>query len=413
MWAIEVFRIRHGIVFASIKGLVSSNRLSFCETSGGSCNILIAKNLYLIYLSNMSISRTIIESPVILFLGAGASVPLGKPVMRDFVAKLTNEITSENEGTLLRILIEARGFDLEAIMTDLETFISLNYVSEFILEGIDATPEDAERLRSRIRHLIIREYRTIDTEKAIKVYQPLFDTIFSHVDPATQPLPVFTTNYDLAIEEFCQKQYSDHCSYRLTDGLDEDSPREVFWNPRQFELFAFGDPEIKTFFDEIRGRKTQERNLVLFKLHGSVDWMRVASSRKIVRSLPMYDIIDSDEFQNTIIYPAGNKVATLEPYLTGYNYFSRCCENAKLLIAIGYSFRDYDALASLLKARQLNEKLMLVILSPSSYDIRQSIPDEEWFLWIQSIYGHFGDPESEAKYLPEIDQWLDRQLKKS
>lgn len=190
-------------------------------------------------------------------------------------------------------------------MTDLETFISLNYVSTFVFDGIEATLEDADNLRSRIRHSIIREYRTINLEKAIEVYRPIFDVIFAHVDSATHCLPIFTTNYDLTIEKFCNEQYS---QYDLIDGLEEDSlQREMFWNSQEFQRFRF---------------YRKARHLVLFKLHGSVNWMRVTATGKIVQSLPMYDVIDSDQYQNTIIYPAGNKVATLEPYLTGYHYFS-------------------------------------------------------------------------------------------
>jgi len=359
----------------------------------------------------MSINKTITESPVILFLGAGASVPLGKPVMKDFTAKLHQQIASENEAPLLDALISARGYDLEAIMTDLETFISLDYVSSFDFGGVEATLEDAETLRSLVRHSIIREYRMIDPDKAVAVYAPLFDLIFKYLDTTKHILPIFTTNYDLAIETFCENGQFKHCLYRITDGLDEDSPRKVFWNPRQFECFEFGDPAIKELFDRFLGDKREDRNIVLFKLHGSVNWMRVAATGKIVQSLPMYDVMDSDEYQNTIIYPAGNKVATIEPYLTGYNYFSRCCEQAKLIIAIGYSFRDYDALASLLKARQVNAELGLVVLSPTSYDIRKAITDEEWFLWTQSIYGYFGNPMDETKYLQEIDKWLSSRLK--
>lgn len=358
----------------------------------------------------MALSTVITESPVVLFLGAGASVPLGKPVMKDFVSKLEVEITSENEASLLSVLITARGFDLEAIMTDLETFISLNYVSTFVFDRVEATLEDADKLRSLIRHSIIREYRTIDLAKAVDVYQPLFDTIFSHIDPATHPLPIFTTNYDLAIEKFCQQQ----SGYDLVDGLDVDSPREVFWNPQQFESFRFHDLNLSPIFKAYAEfmPKSPPRQIVLFKLHGSVNWMRLSETGKIVQSLPMYDVVDSDEYQNTIIYPAGNKVATQEPYLTGYHYFSRCCEKAKLIIAVGYSFRDYDALASLLKARQVNENLMLAILSPDAYEVRERIGGDEYFLWTQSIYGYFGDPESKTKYLPEIDQLLYRHLKK-
>jgi hypothetical protein len=360
----------------------------------------------------MSLNAAIVESPVLLFLGAGASVSLGKPVMKDFVARLAKNITSETEASLLQVLIQGRGYDLEKIMTDLETFISLDYVSSFSFNDFEATLDEAIRLRSTIRHWIIKEYRNIDTENVLNVYQPLFDLVFGHVDARLHPLPVFTTNYDLAIESFCQKYYSQNGSYRLVDGLDEDSPRELFWNPSEFERFSL-DHTIHDYFDTVQGRKTEERNLILFKLHGSVDWMRVASTGKIVRSLPMYDVVDSDEYQNTIIYPAGNKVAYLEPYLTAYHYFSRCCEHAKLIIAIGYSFHDYDALTSLLKARQENEDLKLLILSPESYDICQRLDDKEWFHWTESIHGYFGNPESEAKDLPEIDKWIGSQLKKN
>jgi hypothetical protein len=124
----------------------------------------------------------------------------------------------------------------------------------------------------------------------------------------------------------------------------------------------------------------------------------------------MYDLIDSDQFQNAIIYPAGNKVATSEPYLTAYHYFSRCCENAKIVVAIGYSFRDYDVLISLLKARQVNEKLQLLLLSPDAYNILRTIPDEDSILWITALHGSFGDTASSTKYLAEIGKQIARNL---
>jgi hypothetical protein len=128
----------------------------------------------------------------------------------------------------------------------------------------------------------------------------------------------------------------------------------------------------------------------------------------------MYDVVDSDEYQNTIIYPAGNRVATVEPYLTSHHYFSRCCEHAKLILAIGYSFHDYDALASLLRARQVNDDLMLMILSPQCYQVLKTIRDydDDGWLWARPIYGRFGDAKSEAEYLPEIDKCLVRKLGK-
>jgi len=272
-------------------------------------------------------------------------------------------------------------------------------VSTFVLDnGFEANKNDAASLRSLIRHSIIREYRVVDTQKAIEVYQPLFDTIFSNVDSASQCLPIFTTNYDLAIESFCGQQYS---QYELADGMEHDPLlRETFWNPGTFRWYQFRD---------------QVRHIALFKLHGSVNWMRLTSTGRIVQSLPMYDVIDSDEYQNTIIYPSGSRVATSQPYLTGYHYFSRCCEHVRVILAIGYSFHDYDALASLLKARQVNDDLMLILLSPNAYNVLDTIIrplGEDTWLWTRSIHGRFGDPDSQATYLPEIHDCLVRQLQK-
>jgi len=344
----------------------------------------------------MPLNPIITQSPIILFLGAGASVPLGKPAMKEFVERIAAEITVSDDASLLSTLISVRGYDLESILGDLETFLNLQYISSFVIDGQKSAYEvnrnQVASLRSLMRHSIIREYRSIDAEKAVAVYKPLFDTIFSHLDSSTRCLPIFTTNYDLAIENFCSNQCM---QYDFTDGMEE-MLRETFWNPLEFELLRIRPPN---------------RQIVLFKLHGSVNWIRLTANGKIVQ-VPMYDVFDSDEYQNAIIYPAGNKVATSEPYLTGYHYFARCCEHAKLIIAIGYSFRDYEALASLLMARQVNEELKLILLSPNTYDVLKTIPGDDRVFWTEPICGNFGNPDSEAEYLRKIDEWLVRQLEK-
>ena len=88
----------------------------------------------------------------------------------------------------------------------------------------------------------------------------------------------------------------------------------------------------------------------------------------------MYDAIDSDAYQNMIIYPAGNKVAISEPYVTGYRYFSKCCEHARLILAIGYSFRDYDTVSSIIRATEVNEGIFLSLLSPNAWQILNLSP---------------------------------------
>jgi hypothetical protein len=344
----------------------------------------------------MSLNTTITQSPIILFLGAGASVPLGKPAMKKFVEKLSNEITFGIEASLLSALISVRGLDLELILEDLETFLNLQYISSFLFDGdksrLEVNRSQIASLRSLLRRSIIREYSTIDTIRAVEAYKPLFDIIFSHIDSSTFCLPIFTTNYDPAIEKFCSDQFE---QYYYINGMEEDIG-ETYWNPSEFERFRI---------------RPENLNIVLFKLHGSVNWISLTENGKIVQ-VPMYDVFDTDEYRNAIIYPASNKLTNSEPYLTCYHYFSKCCEHAKIILAIGYSFRDYEALGSLLKARQVNEDLKLILLSPDANSVLETIPDEDKWLWTNAIYGYFGNHDSEAEYLPEIDKWLLRQLGK-
>jgi hypothetical protein len=73
----------------------------------------------------MAINQIIANSPVILFLGAGASSALGKPTMKEFVSKLKQESGHYPEGKLLLLTAAARDDDLELILNDIETFLNI------------------------------------------------------------------------------------------------------------------------------------------------------------------------------------------------------------------------------------------------------------------------------------------------
>ena len=121
----------------------------------------------------------------------------------------------------------------------------------------------------------------------------------------------------------------------------------------------------------------------------------------------MYDLLDSDEYQNAIIYPAGNKVANRDPYFSAYEYFFRCCEQARLLIVIGYSFRDYDALNRLMGGMGRNEKLKIMLLSPDAIGITLDVfGHHDLWLTIRTIAARFGDSSQQSEYLQRIEELL-------
>jgi hypothetical protein len=181
-------------------------------------------------------NSTILDSQILVFLGAGASQPLDKPMMGEFVKKVSALITDDSQKRMLAHLRKFRGDDLEAILGELDTIVDLDYasnVSGMVSHSGGATAFSfergvAERLSLRIKHEIIREYRNVDAEKTLRIYEPLFNVLFPFVSKRSECLPIFTTNYDPAIEEFCRQK---HGQYTLCDGFDYDpASRHTYWS---------------------------------------------------------------------------------------------------------------------------------------------------------------------------------------
>lgn len=153
----------------------------------------------------MPINPIIIDSPILLFLGAGASQPLNKAMMHEFVARLTPRIADATLRNLLDHLIRFRGNDLEALLAEMDTLIGLDYASMVRCPdrqnpnaAFEIYRQHAEVLMTTVKHEIIREYRSVDPGSVSKAYEPLLDLVFSLINPDKHCLAIFTTNYDPA-----------------------------------------------------------------------------------------------------------------------------------------------------------------------------------------------------------------------
>jgi hypothetical protein len=152
----------------------------------GRAAYMLVRSPSVLYILSVLNNKRIAESPVILFLGAGASAALGKPMMAEFVDKVSKNIEDKAEKELLGRLRKFRGDDLEMILGELDTIIDLDYASSvngFVDHGtgfaaFSLERSVANRLRRKIKHEIIREYRSVDSAKAVEIYKPLFDRVF-------------------------------------------------------------------------------------------------------------------------------------------------------------------------------------------------------------------------------------------
>jgi hypothetical protein len=207
-----------------------------------------------------------------------------------------------------------------------------------------------KRALLQVREGIIREYGNVPVDRLEGLYGPLFAKVFYAIKHNC--LPIFTTNYDLAIERYCDIAPSPTLS--LVRGFRQRPiSRNLHWS--------------RTVFDEY-ARPGEERSIVLFKLHGSADWVTEKGSGEISITPP---VLHTDtRYENTVIYPATRKVAIEEPYSTAYDYFQRCSEHAKVCVTIGYSFRDYDMLTRFRSAARLNPDLKVLLISPRASELK-------------------------------------------
>lgn len=156
-------------------------------------------------------------------------------------------------------------------------------------------------------------------------------------------IPVFTTNYDNVIEVLAEK-LGLTCHHGFFEKRNE---RKFAWSasrlhqlPLKNESHALPPPP------GFRGE------LVLFKLHGSLDWYRETSGEVVSLAYP-----PRDHFEAVALYPAETKLIFQDPYFTSFMYFDECLRSAKLLVVIGYSFTDAALRERLRSALATNPKL--------------------------------------------------------
>jgi hypothetical protein len=155
-----------------------------------------------------------------------------------------------------------------------------------------------------------------ESDESLKLlYNPIFELLKEH----SEEIIVGTTNYDKAIENFC-----DFKKYSCIDGFKEIRGAHR-WTNGQFYY-----PE------RIEG----ETYVYLYKLHGSLDWKEHRHG-DIVKTNEEARPTDPNYKGNLLIYPTLDpKPRENEPFTTIVNEFKKRISDADLCIVVGFSFRD-------------------------------------------------------------------------
>jgi len=295
------------------------------------------------------------KQDVIFFFGAGASVDAGVPDTYKFVEdfKLFIKEKPRFHSCLMSILqiqeafnektLEKKDVDVEQLLDTLTHLINkdediiLDFYENPVLK--DSMTKDTPSL-SKLKELLedfIREKVVIKEEKNLEYLKELLSF--------ESPLEIYSVNYDTCIE---QLSHMNHLRY--TDGFD------TYWNRENFS---------KDFVKH-------------YKMHGSVIWYENKKTKEIVkipvrafrRGKPVkLSLIYGEDVRPLFIYPA-QKMEYVEPLTELQLMFKErlANENTKIVIVVGYSFRDDYIIHMLWDASRTNKDLHIVFISPTAQE---------------------------------------------
>lgn len=315
---------------------------------------------------------------VLLFLGAGASVPYGKPTTKELMEIVLDRFeknlsTNGNYVRMLKFLTAMIKFgpfeDIEYVFQALEDILVFmrTHGGEFLFNNNDAIfPVGIERYYqlSRIKVDCIELKDILEKElyrnyRWNKSFDPILDRIcnkvFALVKEFGSNLHIFTTNYDRAVEVYCRNSH-----IRCVDGFKYDPViGSNLWNNGDY---SYADAE--------NGEK-----IFLYKLHGSLDW-KEHTDLGIIRT----DIEESYDRSTT---PTVNENILISPTLSHKDRlkkspFSEIQQNlekrmtdADCCIVIGFSFRDYHIVK--LFEDFIKDGKRLIVISPTALINLQNI----------------------------------------
>ena len=314
-----------------------------------------------------------LKASTVLFIGAGASAPIGFPTTRSAMEQFGLEpfpdwdkikkVTSH--GKLLESIyssLSRERKDLGGILNSIRhtKFFGRTYLDDidtepFINQYTDTAKNSIENYRNSIDTLekdilkhLFELYRYIPDKHdrgVITYYKPLMllaDSIFSGND---YDIPLFTTNYDLVIENLVLSDFMGN--YEFIDGFVYDRRKQLIFSLSEFARI-FDKPVIK-----------------LFKLHGGLDWAIRRKDDKLIR-VGFESEIRDEKYLGPVLVPPGEEGQpySREEFFKLNDCLKKYLIDAERCIVIGFSFRDpgrinrifYDAL-------RRNKKLKILISS--------------------------------------------------
>lgn len=298
------------------------------------------------------------ENSILFLLGAGASVDAGIKHAMDMTLDIEEKIASNSEFTEFRDLynylkssiIYQRGLggEFEERTATIEELLDVlseinrkhcNKLYPFIggwnihfqkVAGKDF--EVVAKLDKQIRSQLFQWINITNYDKA--KYFLGFKDLVSDLGCAMR---VFTLNYDICVEQAFTKT-----DFDIELGFDD---RE--WEASKFDV-----------------NENAEVGVYLYKLHGSIDWIRDVESGGILTKC------DNPQPKSELIFGTAAKLSSIDPYLFYVHELRKYSLNEALrfIVVVGYSFSDHYVNGLIEQAVNRNKYLKVLVVAPINED---------------------------------------------
>lgn len=350
-----------------------------------------------------------LEAPqrIALLTGAGASRPLGLPVMNELVDDSWRSTLGVEEHKVLYDMAANWAskdgvVDFEMLYTAVDAFVAMSRTdlasvpfaphrgsagfffhrtpgSKIILD-MEGAKKHAKGLREELKRRVHERIAEVDAEEAAQLYLPLIRELLGFQN-GPMDLQVFTTNYDRSVESIWE------AGLQREGTLSPDLVRG--FRPENDLGFVFADESY-----DMPGGSTTAR-VFLHKLHGSLNW--IVRGKQVLES-PTDDYVR----RNAVIYPLVKHDEMGYPFEALLNRFKYALDGqVSLLVVIGSALRDEHIRRIIREAMERNSRFKVVIHDPEAEAIKKSFSDQ----FDESLFpapGYFGTEEGSRELRDRI-----------
>lgn len=296
------------------------------------------------------------EDEIIILIGAGCSADAGIPTTKEMIDKLEGLLKTkewEKYSKFYHFIKSAshyaegikgnfeENFDIERLINVIselekkENSILYPFIGSWNPRLLELAGYDFNIIKE-FKQMILEKLKgwvTLDNYKKADYYKNFFDFQSEY----NFSLRIFSLNYDLCLEKNIPERKE------VERGFDKN---DRIWDWRRFEP-----------------REEDQPSIYLYKLHGSIDWERDLGAGSVVKE------VDKTPEVPDLIFGTDYKMQYIDPYLFSLYELRKYSLISKVILAIGYSFRDEHINGILEQALKNNCNRRIITVSPKADEI--------------------------------------------